>query len=420
MKYFKPLKYKILFLASWFPNRTNKVLGVFVKKKAVAVSKLCDVAVLFVTADQQLKDKNFDIVCSKEDSLIVVRVYFRYFFSGIIRKIFYNLSYIIAHYLGWKAIKREWENPDLIHVNVIDRAGYIALILKYLKKIKYVITEHSTPDINFLRGITNRTKIPLRFLKSLVIKNSEFMNVDSEASLEYYKKVGFRGNFGVIKNVVEIRTEYLVKKDRIKKDNIKKAVHISILNERKNVSDIIRAFDHVCNKLNRKNVEFHLIGEGEQKAELEYLASELGLLNKNIFFHGFVDEKRKLELLTSSDFHILNSDAEGFSVVTAESILYGIPVIATKCGGPEDFVTPEVGILIDRRNLQQLIDAIIYMLDHSQDYDPLKLQEFGRQHFSPDVICENTYKVYEQVIQKWKAANTSKLIDIKPDGRFLM
>ena len=362
-----------------------------------------------------LKNHFYHIDCSKEDRFLIVRVYFKNIGNGIIKKIFYNISFVIAHYLGWKKIKQVWGKPDLIHVNVIDRAGYIALLFKYFKKIRYVITEHSTPDINYLRGITNKTKISLRFLKSLVIKNSEFMNVDSQASLEYYKKAGFKGNLGVIKNVVEIKPEFLVKKERIKKDNIKRAVHISILNERKNVTDIIRAFDHICNKLNRKDVEFHLIGEGEQKAQLESLAEEFGLLNKNIFFHGFVEENIKLEILTSSDFHILNSDEEGFSVVTAESILYGIPVIATKCGGPEDFVPKEVGILIERRNLQQLIDAIIYMMDNSQNFDPAVLQEYGKKNFSPEVICDDTYNVYKNALRKWRVGNTNYIIDIDPN-----
>ncbi len=411
---FKPLKLKILFLASWFPNRTNKVLGVFVKRKALAVSDKCNVAILYVTADASLKKQNFETICTIEDGLLVVRVYFKYISYGILKKILYNVSFFIAHFIGWKRIKKEWGNPDLIHVNVIDRAGYIALVLKYLKKIKYVITEHSTPDIDYLRGITKKTAIPLKPLKSLVIKNSEYINVDSKASLEYYKKIGFKGNFGIIKNVVEIRPEYLVSKDNRKNDNIKRAVHISILNERKNVTDVIRAYNHICNKLNRKNVEFHIIGEGEQKRELESLAEKFGLLNKNIFFHGFVGDEEKLEILTNSDFHILNSDKEGFSVVTAESILYGIPVIATKCGGPEDFVPEEVGVLIDRRNLQQLIDAIIYMLDNSQNYDPVVLQEFGKRNFSPDVISQMTYNVYAQSIRNWKAGNTNYRINIDP------
>jgi glycosyltransferase involved in cell wall biosynthesis len=416
---FKPLKYKILFFASWYPNRTSKVLGIFVKKKALAVSKMCDVAVLFVTADAALKDKAFDIITNYEDGIPTVRVYYKYFFSGIPQKIIYNLSFIFAHYLGWKRIKKEWGNPDLIHVNVIDRSGYIALLIKYFKKIKYVITEHSTPDINYLRGITNKTKMPLKYLKSLVIKNSEFMNVDSTASLEYYKKVGFKGKLGVIKNVVEIRPEYLVKKDRVKKDNIKRGVHISILNERKNVADIIRAYDHICNKLNKKDIELHIIGEGEQKQQLMDQARDNGLLDNNIFFHGFVEESKKLEIITNSDFHILNSDDEGFSVVTAESILYGIPVIATKCGGPEDFVPKEVGILIDRRSLGQLIDAILFMKDYSQDYNPEVLQEYGRNEFSPDVICEKTYAVYKQAITQWPGGNTHQLFHAEPDWKVI-
>jgi len=123
---FKPQRYKILFFASWFPNRTSKVLGIFVKKKAIAVSAMCNVAVLYVTADASLKNKKFDIECNYEDGIIIVRVYFKYFFNGVLKKIFYNISFILAHYWGWKKIKTEWGNPDLIHVNVIDRSGYIA------------------------------------------------------------------------------------------------------------------------------------------------------------------------------------------------------------------------------------------------------------------------------------------------------
>ena len=148
-----------------------------------------------------------------------------------------------------------------------------------------------------------------------------------------------------------------------------------------------------------KDIELHIIGEGEQKEELIALAKGYEMFNKNIFFHGFVDEITKLEILTNSDFHILNSIEEGFSVVTAEAILYGIPVIATKCGGPEDFVPPEVGLLIERRNLKQLIDAILYMMDNSQKYDPEILQEYGKKNFSPDVICRQTYAAYKKAIE---------------------
>ena len=414
----KELRYRILFLASWYPNRINNVLGIFVKRKAEALSKMCDISVLFVTIDESLKDKDYDIDTISENGVFTVKVYFKPVSTGLIKSIFYNIRYIKAHYLGLKTIRREWGSFDLIHVNVVNRAGFIALLLKKLRGIKYIITEHSTPDIKYLRGESRKTRIPSKFLKKITVKNAEFINVDSSASLEYWKKAGIKGNYGIIQNVVEIMSEYSGYKKPVN-DNVKRAVHISILIERKNVADIIRAYSHIYNDLGKKNIEFHIIGIGEQKIFLENLANELKVLNKCVFFHGFVDEKKKIELLVNSDFHIINSDEEGFSVVTAEAILYGIPVIATKCGGPEDFVPEKVGILINRRNIKELTDAILYMIDHSQDYDKNVLREYGKSRFSPEVICRNTYEVYKKYAIQWKAGNTSSDIKILPEWKVL-
>ena len=414
----KELRYRILFLASWYPNRTSKVLGMFVKSKAEALSRLCDISVLFVTMDDTLRDKNYEIDSGYENGIFTVKVYFKSVSFGPLRTIFYNIRFIKAHYLGLKTIKIQWGNFDLIHVNVVNRAGFIALLLKKLRSIKYVITEHSTPDIKYLRGESTRTKIPFKLLKKITVKNAEFINVDSTASLEYWKKAGIDGNYGVIQNVVEILPEYLNFK-KPNTDNIKRAVHISILIERKNVADIIRAYAYIYNDLGKRNIEFHIIGTGEQKSFLENLASELNVLNKCVYFHGFVEKEKKIELLVNSDFHIINSDEEGFSVVTAEAILYGIPVIATKCGGPEDFVPKEIGILINRRNSKELTNAILYMNDHSQDYDNNVLREYGRNHFSPEVISRKTYEVYKQYITKWKAGNTGSNIKVLPEWKVL-
>jgi glycosyltransferase involved in cell wall biosynthesis len=414
----KELRYRILFLASWYPNRTDNVLGMFVKRKAEALSRLCEISLLFVTEDHSLKHKNYDVDSTIENGVFTVRVYFKHTSTGLFGMLIYNIRFLIAHYIGLKTIKSNWGSFDLIHVNVVNRAGFIALLLKKLRGIRYIITEHSTPDINFLRGETNTTKIPWKFLKKITVKNAEFINVDSIPSLEYWKKAGIYGNYGVIQNVVDIMPDYYNYKKTIK-DNIKRAVHISILIERKNVADIIRAYSYIYHDLGRQNIEFHIIGIGEQKVYLENLARELNVLDRCVFFHGFVEEKKKIEILVNSDFHIINSDEEGFSVVTAESILYGIPVIATRCGGPEDFVPKEVGILINRRDIKELTDSILYMIDHSQDYDKTVLQEYGRKRFSPEVISYKTYEVYSKYITKWKAGNTASNIIISPEWKVL-
>ncbi len=415
----KPLKYKILFLASWYPSRVNKVLGVFVKRKAEAMTRLCDVALIYVVDDPSIENKIYDLESITENNVLTVRVYFKKSSSKIVNVLLYNIRFIKSYYLGWREVKSKWGHPDLIHSNIIDRSGYIAFLFKLLKGIDYVITEHSTPDINFLKGITSKTKIPLRFFKSIVIKNCAFINVDSHPSLEYMKKVGFKGNFGVIPNIVEINKKYLSLNNLSQPREKKSAIHISILNERKNVADIIRAFAYIYNDIKRKDYVFNIIGEGSEKENLIKLAEELNVLNKCVVFHGFVTDDQKLELLTNADFHILNSDDEGFSVVTAEAILYGIPVIATKCGGPEDFVNQTTGILIERRNLEELKKAILFMLDNSFKFDKSKLHEFGKNMFSPEVISNQTYAAYTKAILRWKAGNTQKVLNIKPDWKVL-
>jgi hypothetical protein len=95
----KELRYRILFLASWYPNRTNSVLGMFVRRKAEAVSKYCDVSVLFVTMDDSLKGKNYEIESGYENGIFTVRIYFKPVLSGIINRLFYNIRFLKGHYL---------------------------------------------------------------------------------------------------------------------------------------------------------------------------------------------------------------------------------------------------------------------------------------------------------------------------------
>jgi len=415
----KPLKYKILFLASWYPSRVNKVLGIFVKRKAEAMTRLCDVALIYVVDDISLKNKTYDLETSTEKNVLTVRVYFKKSTNKIANLILYNIRYLKSYYFGWRKVKSKWGKPDLIHANVIDRSGYVALLFKLIKGINFVITEHSTPDIDYLKGITTSTKIPLRFLKKIVVKKCSFLNVDSHPSLDYLRKAGFKGNFGVIPNIVELDERYLSLKQSTLPKLKKSAIHISILNKRKNVADIIRAIASIHNDMKRTDFTFNIIGEGSEKENLIKLADELGVLNKCVFFHGLVLEERKLELLNNADFHILNSDDEGFSVVTAEAILYSIPVIATKCGGPEDFVNETTGILIERRNLDDLKKVILFMLDNSWKYDKTKLHEFGKSMFSPEVISSKTYEAYKNSIVSWKAGNTAKSIEINSEWKVL-
>lgn len=89
---------------------------------------------------------------------------------------------------------------------------------------------------------------------------------------------------------------------------------------------------------NKKGLNFAVVIAGDPKASLKAKLDEqmqaAGV--NNIHFIGFIDDTA--EYLQNLDGFILSSDAEGFSISTIEAMASGLPVIATRCGGPEEII----------------------------------------------------------------------------------
>ena len=76
----------------------------------------------------------------------------------------------------------------------------------------------------------------------------------------------------------------------------------------------------------------------------------------------------------------------------------GIPVISTICGGPEEYINNDVGILIESGNHKDLVDAMFYMLDNATKYDPEKMHKYIEDRFSYDSVGLKLYNIYQSVI----------------------
>ena len=95
---------------------------------------------------------------------------------------------------------------------------------------------------------------------------------------------------------------------------------------------------------------------------------------------------------------MLASRSETFGVAYIEAMAAGLPVIATRCGGPEDFVTEENGILISVDDVQALTDAMEYMILHRNEYDSTKISENTRRQFAPETIAAQLTEIYKEVL----------------------
>ena len=104
--------------------------------------------------------------------------------------------------------------------------------------------------------------------------------------------------------------------------------------------------------------------------------------------------------MSESDCFVLASRRETFGVAYIEAMAMGLPVIATKCGGPEDFVTNENGILVPVDDIDKLKEALIKMHQNIDLYDREKISSSTRESFAPSTIAKHLIEVYKNVIKE--------------------
>ena len=102
--------------------------------------------------------------------------------------------------------------------------------------------------------------------------------------------------------------------------------------ERKGVRWLLEAFA-ICRR-DDPALTLTLFGEGELRPDLEKRAAELGVAEV-VTFVGAVPPARALRLMRRYDLLVHPSRYETFGVVVVEAVAAGMPVIVTRCGGPE-------------------------------------------------------------------------------------
>ncbi|MGH3187031.1 MAG: glycosyltransferase [Streptosporangiaceae bacterium] len=94
--------------------------------------------------------------------------------------------------------------------------------------------------------------------------------------------------------------------------------------------------------------------------DVEALARDLGVADR-VTFTGHVADSPSV--LSALDVLVCASREEGFSLAVLEAMAAGIPVVATRCGGPEDMIEHEVtGLLVPPENPSALANAISRVL----------------------------------------------------------
>ncbi|MFC1625806.1 glycosyltransferase family 4 protein [Patescibacteria group bacterium] len=158
----------------------------------------------------------------------------------------------------------------------------------------------------------------------------------------------------------------------VSKNKIKTVVFLGTLSKDKGIEDALKCFV-ILSKKGKYN--FWVIGKSENKNyydQLRRLVKRLKL-NGKVKFWGYVDQKKKFDLLSKSHILINPSIHEGWGLVNIEANYLGTPVVAYKSAGLVDSVKNGLsGVIVRKNNHKDLAEAVISILDDNNAYSRLQ------------------------------------------------
>ncbi len=367
----------ILFITPIYPS-SHSIKGAFVQEQAQALSKFHNVYVVVFGINKKFSFFfKHSIRKERKDNLTIYRI--------SVHRSYPFYSQFNNLLLSWLEIRKifKHKNIDIVHAHFAHPAGFLGVFIKKLLNVPLVITEHASSfDGMFLTFVH-------KYLAMKAYKKADkIIAVGKDLSKELHRLT--HREIEIIPNVININ-KFEIKTERNDTFNIGFLGHLD--SNRKGLDVLLEA----AVKVKNQNFTLHIGGGGTMERSFRKMANELGILHK-VRFYGEMPTDRVPAFFTSLDFFVLSSRKESFGVVLLEAMACGMPVIATICGGPENFVTKETGILVENENIEELKDAIDYIIDNYASYDKMKIREYVDTHFGVNVFSNRMTEIYNQLL----------------------
>jgi glycosyltransferase involved in cell wall biosynthesis len=213
-------------------------------------------------------------------------------------------------------------SPDVVYAHFLVPAGLLAGLAS---RAPLVVTAHGRDvrNIGALPGIKTATRWVARRAAAIVAV-SDFLRRELE-----WKVPEARGKVEVVNAGVDLRRFTVAPAP----DGPTAFLCVGALNERKNVVRLADAFA----RLGEGTLTF--VGDGPLRARLEGRAG--------VHLAGAVAHDEIPSRLARSHVLCQPSLIEPFGLATLEAMAAGRSVVATRVGGPPEFVPPEAGALVD-------------------------------------------------------------------------
>jgi len=318
------------------------------------------------------------------------------------------LAKIVFYLRGKSSMYPMWINTIALHLAnylrknrpkallaIMHNSNIIALKAQQFAHIPFCLTisEHTTLSIAL--QFTQRRKFIENCIKTLYPKANTIIAVSQGIAkdlIESYKVP--KEKIKVIFNPIVTDELFELSKQPInhpwfEQNRLPVILAVGRLTKAKDYPTLFRAFSLVRQV---RPAKLLILGEGEERSNLERLAIELGIQN-DVSMPGFVDNP--FAFMAKASVFVLSSAWEGLPTVLIEALACGCPVVATDCrSGPREILdNGRYGRLVPVGDHEALAKAILETLDNP-DFPATKEERIQRAlEFSLDAAVEKYLQV---------------------------
>lgn len=283
----------------------------------------------------------------------------------------------------WQRIVSAHGIPDVVHAH-FTKYALAASRSSNRRRFRLVVTEHNSRF--------SPTGIPsdLRVRAAEAYRRADAVIAVSEALAQVLTD-NFDLPVRVVPNIVDVAT--FASLPRRPHDGIR-LVSVGNLLPRKRMALLVEAFALAF--ADRPEVTLALMGEGPEREQIEQIVEASGLGGR-VELLGHCPRSRIAEEFSRSDGFCLLSTWETFGVVFIEALAAGLPVLASRCGGPEGFLHEGLGLFVETDDAEAVAAGLQRFVSHFRDWRAEAIRSEAVRLFSPSAVAAQLTDVYAEV-----------------------
>ncbi|HEU5331206.1 MAG TPA: glycosyltransferase [Actinocrinis sp.] len=278
-------------------------------------------------------------------------------------------------------------DADVVHGHVGIYGGWLAH--RFARPgARIVVTEHAS----FLGKILSQPRS--RAMYAEVMDRADAMLCVSETLRRQLAEAfpGHAGKIQVVPNAVDIEAMPVRPKPVT---DLHKWIYVGKVAAAKGIPELVEAFAIAAK--DEPALRLTILGSGPLVEPLTARAAELGLADR-IAFHDAVPPHRVFEFLHAHDLLVHPSKSETFGMTTVEAVGLGMPVLVTRCGGPQETLAGldgVAGLLIDvSEDPEVIVDGYRRLAELAAGLDPNRARAELIGRFGARAVARRLAEVY--------------------------